>query len=215
MKRKAQKQRTKKRKLGVVSRTAITTSNNNNKKIHRRKGKKLKVIRPKVGGRRRKSRYSLAVKEETIKRFREFYADNDFQTHDTFPNSKLPLPGMYMYLTLRGSFVESKIKTKHTASKFSDVYWFFHNKKTGMTTRCRSTVEVKKYFASKHRDLLKDDAGIKTMFNAVACMKLKCCLVHVNGSPRPPHPYDVNYEIELEKYKKLHSERLKKEENII
>ena len=81
------------------------------KKIHRRKDKKLKVIRPKVGGRRRKSRYSLAVKEETIKRFREFYADNDFQTHDTFPNSKLPLPGMYMYLTLRGSFVESKIKS--------------------------------------------------------------------------------------------------------
>ena len=128
MKRKAQKQRTKKGNLVSLVELLLLLLTIITRRFIRRKGKKLKVIRPKVGGRRRKSRYSLAVKEETIKRFREFYADNDFQTHDTFPNSKLPLPGMYMYLTLRGSFVESKIKTKHTASKFSDVYWFFHNK---------------------------------------------------------------------------------------
>ncbi len=130
--------------------------------------------------------------DKVIENFRKVYFDDDFRKKDTFPNSKLPLPGMYMYLTIRGSFINLKtFKNIGSCSKYSDVYWFCYNKKTQVTTKFRSSVEVRKYIELKHPKYLAD-VGLKLMFNSKSCMKLKHCILHVGGTPKPPHPFNAS-----------------------
>ena len=135
--------------------------------------------------------------ESTLKAYRSYFGSEDFRSKIKFPvpGSNLPLPWMYAYLSVRGSFraaLGNGEKISGGASKFADVYWHFDVKPT--PKRFRSLVEIKKYLmGSKHKGLLKDN-GLFLMFNNRACMKLKCCVLHCVGS-KPIHPYSAQYKM--------------------
>ena len=144
---------------------------------------------------------SLPTIEITLKNFRKYFGCNDFRNKIKFPNSNLPLPWMYVYVSVRGMFrteLEHGTKIRGGASKYADVYWHFNYKSN--LKRFRSLVEVRKYLMqSNHKELLKDN-GLGLMFNNQACMKLKCCVLHCAGS-KPIHPYSLKFKAQAQKLK--------------
>ena len=157
---------------------------------------------------------SLPTAEITVKTFRKYFGCNDFCSKIKLPNSNLPLPWMYVYVSVRGAFRAAlgdgaKIK-EGNVSRYADVYWHFNVK--SRVKRFRSLVEVKKYFMeSNHKELLKDN-GLGLMFNNKACMKLKCCVLHCVGS-KPIHPYSLQYKAQAKSQKlNIQKGRVKKYE---